>query len=121
MTDKECKLTYREGKRIAELAQEPFYKAKRAAYWMAVIGFVACFAMMTLNNVFPPEVNPAAIEAGFTAAQWDYIREQVNMVLACGALLGFMFSVLTIEISLTVLQSGIAKGWLKAANEEEKE
>ena len=121
MTDKECKLTYKKGMRIAELAQEPFSKAKRAAFWMTVIGFVAIIGMMAIDNIFPPEVNPDAIEAGFTAAQWDYIRKTVNTVLACGATLGFMFSVLTIQIALTVLQSGIVKGWLKAANEEEKE
>lgn len=121
MSDKECKLTYREGMRIAELAHEPFYKAKRATFWMAAIGFVAIFGMMAIGNMFPPEVNPNAIEVGFTAAQWDYIRESVNMAIASGATLGFTLSILTAQIALTVLQSGIAKGWLKAANEEEKE
>lgn len=121
MTDKECKLTYREGRRIAELAQEPFYKAKGAMLWMSVIGFVAIFAIMTLGNMFPPEVNPDAIEAGFTAAQWDYIRERINTAIATGALLGFIISVLSVQIALIVLEGGIVKGWLKAANEEEKE
>ena len=121
MSDKECKLTYREGLRIAELAQEPFNKAKRATFWMTIVGFVAIFGMMALGNIFPPEVNPDAIEAGFTAAQWDYIRETMNTALACGATLGFVFSILALQIALTVLQGGIAKGWLKAANEEEKE
>lgn len=116
-----CKLNYREGMRIAKLAEEPFIKAKSATFWMMFIGFVAIFAMMTLNNIFPPEVNPDAIEAGFTTAQWEYIRGTMNTALACGALLGFLFSVLAVQISLTVLQGGIAKGWLKAANEEEKE
>ena len=121
MSDKECKLTYREGMRIAELAQEPFNKAKRAMFWMAVVGFVAIFGLMAIGNMFPPEVNPDAIEAGFTAAQWDYIRESINAAIAAGGVLGFMVSLLTVQIALTVLQSGIAKGWLKAANEEEKE
>lgn len=121
MTDKECKLTYREGRRISELAQEPFYKAKRAIFWMAVVGFVAIFGMMTIGNMFPPEVNPDAIEAGFTAAQWDYIREAGNAAIAAGATLGFVLSILTTQIALTVLESGIVKGWLKAANEEEEE
>lgn len=121
MTDKECKLTYREGMRIAKLAQEPFSKAKRSMMYMSAIGLVAIFGMMALGNVFPPEVNPDAIEAGFTAAQWDYIRETMNTALACGATLGFVFSILALQIALTVLQGGIAKGWLKAANEEEKE
>lgn len=121
MTDKECKLTYREGRRIAELAHEPFDKAKRAMLWMSVVGFVAIFGIMTIGNMFPPEVNPAAIEAGFTAAQWDYIREAGNAAIAAGAILGFVLSILAAQIALTVLESGIAKGWLKAANEEEEE
>lgn len=116
-----CKLTYREGMRIAELAQEPFNKAKRATFWMAVVGFVAIFGMMAIGNMFHPEVNPDAIEAGLTAAQWDYIREEISAAIATGATLGFMASLLTVQIALTILQSGIAKGWLKAANEEEKE
>ena len=117
-----CRLTYKEGMRIAELAQEPFSKAKRATFYMATIGFAAIFAMMTLGNIFPPEVNPEAIEAGFTTAQWDYIREGMNAAIAAGAILGLAFSLLTLQIALTVLQSGIVKGWLKAANEgDEKE
>ena len=115
-----CKLTYREGMRIAKLAQEPFRKAKSATFWMTAVGFVAIIAMMTLDNIFPPEVNPNAIEAGFTAAQWDYIRETMNAALACGAILGFMLSILAIQVARTALQRGIVKGWLKAANEEEK-
>lgn len=121
MSDKECKLTYREGMRIAELAQEPFDKAKRAMFWMTVVGLVAIFAIMTLGNIFPPEVNPDTIEAGFTAAQWDHIRESINAAIAAGAILGFVLSILAAQIALTVLQSGIAKGWLKAANEEDEE
>lgn len=116
-----CKLTYREGRRIAELAQEPFSKAKRATFWMAVVGLVGISGVMAIGNMFPPEVNPDAIEAGFTAAQWDYIREEISAAIATGALLGFMASLLTVQIALTALESGIVKGWLKAANEEEKE
>lgn len=116
-----CRLTYKEGMRIAELAEEPFMKAKRAAHLMAVLGVIALFALMALGNIFPPEVNPDAIEAGFTPAQWDYLREKVNMAISIGAVLGLLLSVLTIQIALTVLQSSIVKDWLKAANEEEKE
>lgn len=119
--EEKCRLTYKEGMRIAKLAQEPFIKAKRATFWMTVVGFVAIFAMMALDNIFPPEVNPNAIEAGFTTAQWDCIRGTMNAALACGALLGFLFSILAVQIALTVLQSGIVKDWLKVANEEEKE
>lgn len=116
-----CKLTYREGKRIAELAQEPFMKAKGVMFWMLAIGTMAIFGMFAIGNAFPPEVSTEAIEAGFTAAQWDYLRESMNMAIFAGAVIGFLFSFLTLEIVIIVLQSGIVKGWFKAANEEEKE
>ena len=121
--DKEtkCRLTYKEGMRIVELAEEPFIKAKRVTFWMSAIGTRAIFGMFAIGNAFPPEVSTEAIEAGFTAAQWDYIRESVNMAIFAGATIGFLFSFLTLQIILTVLQGGITKGWLKAANEEEKE
>lgn len=116
-----CRLTYREGMRIAELAQGPFMKAKNAMFWMLAIGMMAMFGMFVIGNAFPPEVSTEAIEAGFTAAQWDYLRESVNVAISTGAMIGFLFSFLTIEIVLIVLQSSIVKDWLKAANEEEKE
>ena len=116
-----CRLTYREGMRIAELAQEPFSKAKRALYWMMVVGFLFCVAFFAIDNAFPPEAPPEAIEAGFTEAQSDYIGEHIRSAIFCGSILGFLLSILSSMVALTVLQGGIAKGWLKAANEEEKE
>lgn len=115
-----CRLTYKEGMELAELAERPFTKAKRAVFWMAVIGFVGLAAMFAIDSAFPPEMSPEAIEAGFTAAQWDYIRKSVSGILYAGSMLGFMLSMLTVQVALTVLQSGIAKGWLKAANEERR-
>ena len=119
--EEKCRLTYREGKRIAELAQEPFNKAKRALYWMMVVGFLFCAAVFAIDNAFPPEAPPEAIEAGFTEAQSDYIGEHIRSAIFCGSVLGFLLSILSSMVALTVLQGGITKGWLKAANEEEKE
>ena len=120
MTDKECKLTYREGRRIAELAQEPFYKAKRTLCWMVVVGFLFYVAAFAIDNAFPPEAPPEAIEAGFTEAQSDYIGEHIRSAIFCGSVLGFLLSILSSMVALSVLQGGITKGWLKAANEEAK-
>ena len=113
-----CRLTYREGKRIAELAQEPFSKAKRALYWMMVGGLLVCFATFAIDNAFPPETPPEAIEAGFTEAQSDYIGEHIRIAIFGGSVLGFLLSTLSSMVALIVLQGGITKGWLKAANEE---
>ncbi len=117
----ECRLTYKEGMRIAELAQEPFSKAKRTLWWMMIVGFLFCAAVFAIDNAFPPEAPPEAIEAGFTEAQSDYIGEHIRGAIFCGSALGFLLSVLSSMVTLSVLQGGITKGWLKAANEEEKE
>lgn len=119
--EEKCRLTYREGKRIAELAQEPFNKANRALYWMMVVGFLFCVAGFAIDNAFPPEAPPEAIEAGFTEAQSDYIGEHIRSAIFGGSVLGFLLSILSSMVALIVLQGGITKGWLKAANEEEKE
>ena len=116
-----CRLTYREGMRIAELAQEPFNKAKRTLWWMMILGFLFCAALFAIDNAFPPETPPAAIEAGFTEAQSDYIGEHIGSAIFGGSVIGFLLSILSSMITLSILQGGITKGWLKAANEEEKE
>lgn len=120
MKNDECRLTYKEGMRIAELAQEPFSKAKRALYWMMIVGVLFCVAFFMIDTVFPPEAPPEAIEAGFTEAQSDHIGEHIRIAIFSGSLFGFLLSILSSMVALTVLQGDITKNWLKAANEEEE-
>lgn len=103
------------------MSEWPFHKAKRAILWMAMVNLVVIVVLSSISNSFPPEVPAEAIEAGFTAAQSNFIGVHIRSATYSGALMGSILSLVAIQIALTVLERGTLKDRSKTDNEEEEE
>lgn len=113
-----CRLTYREGKRIAELAEKPFVKAKRWLFYMMIVMLLLFLGMSAYEKYNPPETPEEALEAGFTPEQSAFIGEHMRVALYVGTIFGMLSGTILILTVITCLQFDIRRSWLKAANEE---
>lgn len=113
-----CKLTYREGKRIAELAEKPFVKAKRWLFYTMIVMVLLFLGMSAYDRYNPPETPEEALEAGFTPEQYAFIGDHLRVALYVGTIFGVLSGTVLIMVVITCLQIDIRRSWLKAANEE---
>lgn len=120
MTDKECKLTYKEGRKIAAKAEKPYSMAALAmtALFALLTGMILIFQWMDGIPMHTITESMYFVDSGEISQElaW-YLRKSYDGAMIIGGIFGMMGSLF---LTMT-LSSEARKKALEEANEEKEE
>lgn len=116
----ECRLTYREGKRIQREAERPYLRAVMGIFLFALALTVLAVLLAQFPEFFgtgTPNLDALLADGEISQAVYDYLlekHESETMNVVASAVLGMMTS----SVGFMLVGEEIARDALKKANEE---